>query len=67
MSYQQEYYISIKEAAKRLDVGVQTLYTWVRRSQLGHEHGLRRLGGRWLLDWDKFREAIDSGATGRRE
>jgi predicted site-specific integrase-resolvase len=54
-------YLPLREAAARLGLSLGTLYHWTSAGKLHEGNGLRRVGGRRLVDWEVLRAAIDRG------
>jgi len=57
--------ITVREAAQRLHVAVNTIYNWITVGRLTYEDGLFRVCGRTLLHWPTLRERALSGGLDR--
>lgn len=57
--------ISVAEAARRIGYKPKTIYCWIEKGRLGHEHGLRTVGNRHRIEWWEFKTAVDNGGFGR--
>lgn len=53
--------ISLNATAKQCGLKRKTLYNWVENGKLREEHGLRRWGKRWRVEWVVFKECFDRG------
>ena len=56
--------ISLAEAARRIGRERKTLYGWIEKSWLRPEHGLKKINGRYLIDWPIFLDYFDRGGIG---
>jgi hypothetical protein len=56
--------ISLGEAARRIGRERKTLYGWIEKSWLRAEHGLKKINGRYLIDWPIFLDCFDRGGIG---
>lgn len=54
--------VDLAEAARRIKRERKTLYEWIRKGCLRAEHGLKKINGRYLVDWPIFLDALEKGA-----
>ena len=54
-------FIDLAEAAQRVGYERDTLYNWIYASKLRSEHGLKKIGGRWRINWLTFLDCVDRG------
>jgi hypothetical protein len=47
-------YISLEECARRATIKLPTLYNWISQRKVGADQGLRRIGGKRVVDWAMF-------------
>jgi len=55
--------ISLAEAARRIGRERKTLYGWIEKSWLRTEHGLKKINGRYLIEWPTFIDCLDRGGV----
>jgi excisionase family DNA binding protein len=53
--------IDLAEAARRLGCERDTLYNWIYANKLRAEHGLKKIGSRWRLNWLIFYRCVEQG------
>jgi hypothetical protein len=53
--------ISLAEASRRIGRERKTLDGWIEKSLLRREHGLKKINGRYLIDWPTFIGCLDRG------
>jgi hypothetical protein len=53
--------ISLAEAARRIRRERKTLYGWIEKGCLRAEHGLKKINGRYLVEWPKFSDCLERG------
>jgi hypothetical protein len=59
-----EPWIDLAEAARRLGYERKTLYGWIEKDVLRAEHGLKKIRGRWRINWPILLDRIDSEEFG---
>jgi hypothetical protein len=53
--------IDLAEASRRLGNERDTLYNWIYAGKLRPEHGLKKIRGRWRINWPVFMACVDRG------
>jgi hypothetical protein len=53
--------ISLADAARRIGRERKTLYGWIEKDCLRSEHGLKKINGRYLVDWPTFMACLERG------
>ena len=55
-------YLSIKDAAFQASMHEKTLREWIETGRVGRGEGVYKVGGRWKINWERFKKAvIESG------
>lgn len=57
--------ITVREAAERLHVAVNTIYNWITEGRLTYDDGLFRVCRRTLFHWPTLRRRALSGGLDR--
>jgi hypothetical protein len=53
--------VDLAEAARRLGYERDTLYNWIYEGKLRPEHGLKKIRGRWRINWPALLDCVDRG------
>jgi len=56
-----DFYLDLKQTAERTGLSRSTLYHWIENGRLDEARGLRRFGGRRLIDWQVFQTSLIRG------
>lgn len=54
-------FATIEQAARLCGFKAKTFYNWIAEEKLRAEHGLRRFGREYRIDWKMFKAAVDRG------
>jgi len=57
-------FITVEQAAKLCSLARKTLYSWIETRKLRAEHGLRKFGGQYRIEWNTFEAAVARGEVG---
>jgi hypothetical protein len=57
-------YVSLEQAAHECGFARKTFHNWIEGQKLRPEHGLRKFGGQYRLEWGIFKKAIENGEVG---
>jgi len=52
---------TVSKTAQRCGFRPKTLYNWIETGKLREQHGLRRWGKRWRIEWRIFKASFDRG------
>lgn len=59
-----EPWIDLAEAARRLGYERKTLYGWIEKGILRADQGLKRIRGRWRVNWPILLDCVERGELG---
>lgn len=57
-------FATVEQAAKLFSFARKTLYGWIETRKLRPEHGLRKFGGQYRIEWKTFEAAVARGEVG---